>query len=132
MKKIKLNISGMHCVSCSTLIEKSLKKLDGVKISNVNFSTSNANIEYNESKISENDFIKKIKSLGYSANLEKDRKKQEQREKEEISNLKEKLLCQKVLRKRLKILKNMMTLPFLFTLNQNLQVLEGKNLKFLK
>ena len=96
MKKIKLNISGMHCVSCSTLIEKSLKKLDGVKISNVNFSTSNANIEYNESKISENDFIKKIKSLGYSANLEKDRKKQEQREKEEISNLKEKLLVSSI------------------------------------
>ncbi|MBT6824038.1 cadmium-translocating P-type ATPase [archaeon] len=96
MKKIKLNVSGMHCASCSTLIERSLKKLEGVKTSNVNFSTSNANIEYNESKISENDFIKKIESLGYSANLEKDRKKQEQREKEEISNLKEKLLISSI------------------------------------
>ena len=96
MKKTRLNVSGMHCASCSTLIEKSLKKLDGVKTSNVNFSTANANIEYDESKIDEKDFIKKIKDLGYSADVGKDRRKQEQKEKKEIANLREKLLISSI------------------------------------
>ncbi len=96
MKKIRLNVSGMHCASCSTLIEKALKKIDGVKTSNVNFSTANANIEYDELKIDEKDFIQKIKDLGYSAEIGKDRKKQEQKEKKEISNLREKLLISSI------------------------------------
>ncbi|HLC78239.1 MAG TPA: cation transporter, partial [Candidatus Nanoarchaeia archaeon] len=31
MKKLKLTIEGMHCASCATNIEKSLKKVPGVK-----------------------------------------------------------------------------------------------------
>ncbi len=96
MKKIKLNISGMHCSSCSVLIEKSLKKMEGVKTSNVNFSTANANVEYDEFKIEENKFIEKIKDLGYSADIEKNGKKQEQRERKEIANLREKLLISSI------------------------------------
>ncbi|MBT4334658.1 copper-translocating P-type ATPase [archaeon] len=96
MKKTRLNVSGMHCASCSTLIEKSLKKLDGVKTSNVNFSTANANVEYDELKTTEKDFIKKIEDLGYSAEVGQNRKKQAQKEKKEISNLREKLLISSI------------------------------------
>jgi Cu+-exporting ATPase len=86
----------MHCSSCSILIEKSLKKMEGVKTSNVNFSTANANIEYDESKINENKFIEKIKDLGYSADVGKNGKKQEQMQRKEIANLKEKLLISSI------------------------------------
>ena len=70
--------------------------MEGVKTSNVNFSTANANVEYDESKINENKFIEKIKGLGYSADIAKNGKKQEQREKKEIANLKEKLLISSI------------------------------------
>lgn len=65
--KIVLGITGMHCASCAMIIEKGLKKTDGVIGASVNFATSRASIEYDSSKASPADFIKRIKSLGYDA-----------------------------------------------------------------
>jgi len=42
--KAILSINGMHCASCALLVDKSLKKMDGVKTCNVNFSTAKADI----------------------------------------------------------------------------------------
>jgi P-type Cu+ transporter len=89
MKKIDLNISGMHCASCAVLVDKSLKKLPGIKISNVNYSTSRASIEYDETKVGIEKFVEKIKELGYG--VEK-KDKLEETEKKEIKKLKTKLI----------------------------------------
>jgi len=67
MKKTSLHITGMHCASCSAVINKALSKTKGVKQANVNFSTAKATIEYDDSKIKEEDLIKIIKSKGYGA-----------------------------------------------------------------
>src|SRR3989339_777425 len=57
MKKIKLNIQGLHCKSCKTLLETELDILKGVK-----------NVEINYQKgIGKFEFKKEIKKLGYSA-----------------------------------------------------------------
>ncbi|MEI7960826.1 MAG: heavy metal translocating P-type ATPase [archaeon] len=69
MKKLTLQVSGMHCASCALIIDKTLKKKDGVSETNVNFSTSKANIEYDDSKLSENELIETVKSAGYGATL---------------------------------------------------------------
>ena len=42
---ISLDIEGMHCSSCALLVEKSLKKVDGVESANVNFSSSQAMVK---------------------------------------------------------------------------------------
>src|SRR3990167_9560316 len=42
MTRVSLDIQGMHCSSCAALIEKSLKKVDGVKEANVNFAVEKA------------------------------------------------------------------------------------------
>ena len=89
MKKIDLNISGMHCASCAVLVDRSLKKLPGVKRSNVNYSTSRASIEYDETKVGKDKFIEKIKELGYSVDKGD---KLEETEKKEIKKLKTKLI----------------------------------------
>ena len=34
--QLYLNITGMHCASCANIIERSLKKVSGVKDANVN------------------------------------------------------------------------------------------------
>ena len=31
MKEVKLNIEGMHCTGCSTILEKVLNNVDGVE-----------------------------------------------------------------------------------------------------
>ncbi len=36
MKKIKMSIEGMHCASCGTNIERSIKKIKGVQQVTVN------------------------------------------------------------------------------------------------
>ena len=35
MKKLKLSIEGMHCASCASNVERSLKKVTGVKEASV-------------------------------------------------------------------------------------------------
>jgi len=67
MKKITIDISGMHCASCSTLISKKVEKISGVKYVNVNLTTEKATVEFDEKLTSENSIIKSIEGLGYGA-----------------------------------------------------------------
>lgn len=64
-EKIKLNISGMNCVNCSTGIERSVSKINGVKSASVSFANSSGEFVLENSDILE-DVIKKIKSLGFN------------------------------------------------------------------
>ena len=65
MKKIKLIIEGMHCNSCSTVIENEFEDR-GIK-AKVNFASEKAEIEFDKSKISEEEIIELIKKIGYGA-----------------------------------------------------------------
>ena len=62
MKKI-FKISGMHCNSCAMGIEFELE--DKVNKVNVDYSQEKAEIDFDESKISEKEIIKIIEKLGY-------------------------------------------------------------------
>ena len=64
-KKEILPIQGMHCASCAMTIEKSLKKVQGVKSANVNFASEKATVEYDEQQSSIGDFKKAVKDSGY-------------------------------------------------------------------
>jgi len=66
-KKTTLNISGMHCASCASLINKSLAGAAGVKAANVNYATAKASVEYDEEIIDENKLIGLVKQSGYGA-----------------------------------------------------------------
>ncbi len=59
-------IKGMHCASCSSIIEKALKKAEGVESAEVNYGTENAKISFDESKTNPEQLSKKIEPLGYS------------------------------------------------------------------
>ncbi len=65
IKKIILPIKGMHCASCAITIEKSLKRVAGVKTANVNFASEKANVEYDSGKANETDLENAIKDAGY-------------------------------------------------------------------
>jgi len=56
----------MHCASCAVKIEGSLGKKSGVHSANVNYALAEAQVEFDESKLSEEDLHKVIKDEGYS------------------------------------------------------------------
>src|SRR3989338_480545 len=59
-------VKGMHCASCASIIERTVKKIEGVENIAVNNGTENAKISFNQSKTSPEDFNKKLEPLGYS------------------------------------------------------------------
>lgn len=64
MKKI-FRIEGMHCKGCAKLIEAELE--GKVKSIRVSYEDKKAEIDFDESRISEDEIKKIIKELGYKA-----------------------------------------------------------------
>ncbi|MFA5022433.1 MAG: heavy metal translocating P-type ATPase [Patescibacteria group bacterium] len=65
MKQIKLNIAGMHCVSCAISNEKVLQKIPGVSKAVVNYIKSQAIIDYDENQVTVEQLRKAIVKNGY-------------------------------------------------------------------
>lgn len=59
-------IKGMHCASCASIIERTLKKTDGVTSIEVNYGTEKAKVAFDASKVTPQDLSKQIEPLGYS------------------------------------------------------------------
>ena len=98
IKKIILPVKGMHCASCAMNIEKSLKRVSGVKNANVNYASEKVSVEYNSNLANESDLENAIKNAGYDVikNREDiDREKEARRK--EIEGLKIKFFISLVL-----------------------------------
>ncbi len=66
-KKKTLDIEGMHCASCVSAVEKSLRNVKGVEEASVNLATESAMVSYNnEEEASDNDLKKAVEDAGYS------------------------------------------------------------------
>ncbi|EAG3442870.1 copper-translocating P-type ATPase [Listeria monocytogenes] len=100
-----LNVFGMTCAACSTRIEKSLNKADGVEKANVNLVTENAAVYYDPEVTSTEDLIKVVKHAGYDA--------AEKMSKEEKDAVLEKNFKKEV---RRFILSALLSLPLLLTM----------------
>ena len=59
-------VKGMHCASCASIIEKTIKKIDGIESILVNNGTENAKIIFDNTKTNPEQFNKKLEPLGYS------------------------------------------------------------------
>lgn len=68
-KRIDLAIGGMHCASCAAIIQRSVKKLPGIKDVNVNFGAEKAKVIFNSGEVSEQQIIEQIKQGGYTASI---------------------------------------------------------------
>ena len=79
MKKVLLKIDGMTCSACSSGLEKYLNKQDGIKQASVNLIMNNANIEYDDKKLTLEQIEKFVEKAGFSSlgidNFEKKEKK---------------------------------------------------------
>ncbi|AKM81741.1 MAG: Heavy metal translocating P-type ATPase [Candidatus Pacebacteria bacterium GW2011_GWF2_38_9] len=61
-----LEITGMHCASCASIIQKKLGKLDGVEKLAVNYGTQKAKVTFDPHRTSIGAMNKEIDKLGYS------------------------------------------------------------------
>lgn len=67
MKRVTLKLNGMHCTTCSVLIDTVLEELDGVKSSRTSYAEATVEVEFDASKVDVSQFISAIKSEGYEA-----------------------------------------------------------------
>ncbi|RJO59808.1 cadmium-translocating P-type ATPase [Candidatus Parcubacteria bacterium] len=68
MSKITtLSLTGMHCASCSQLIEMALKKTPGVISASVNVGTEKASVEYDDRIVDVKRLETEVKKVGYGA-----------------------------------------------------------------
>ncbi|MEN6517485.1 MAG: heavy metal translocating P-type ATPase [Methanospirillum sp.] len=69
MRKVEINVDGMHCGSCATLISRALTKTPGVVTANVNYASRKARVEFDESQLDEQKLVSLIASKGYGATI---------------------------------------------------------------
>src|SRR6266581_1454826 len=94
MEEIKKTypIKGMHCASCVRVIERAIKKVDGVIDCNVNLATEQATVTYNKNKVTKDHIASAVKNVGYRAlvdeaiNSEEELKKEKQKERNLLRN----------------------------------------------
>ncbi|MBY0123716.1 cation-translocating P-type ATPase [Bacillus sp. S/N-304-OC-R1] len=69
IQESQFQITGMTCAACSTRLEKSLNKMDGVLHATVNLALEKATIKYNPAIVTTKDFITRVDKLGYGASV---------------------------------------------------------------
>jgi len=70
MKKAMMVIHGMHCASCASNIERSLKKIPGVRSASVSLIMKKGSVEFDESNsagVTEDEIRNAVKRAGYEA-----------------------------------------------------------------
>lgn len=100
-KNLTFPITGMHCASCATNIQRALSKTDGVSQAHVNYGNEQASITYNANTLDTNQIAEIVKKIGYTAILntseEEADKELEAHHKHSLSNLKITLLVSGIL-----------------------------------
>ena len=99
MTEQKFDISGMTCAACSAGIQKTVCKMNGVRVAEVSLMGESMRAEFDENAVSSEDIVRAVEALGYGARIaadimthvqaqtskaaEKAEKKQERKEKKE-------------------------------------------------
>ena len=68
MNKKAFKIEGMTCSACANRVERFVKKLDGVNNANVNFATETLNVEFDETKLNNENIESVVVKAGYGVN----------------------------------------------------------------
>jgi Cu+-exporting ATPase len=87
-QRVNLSLFGMHCSSCANIIERSLKKVPGVKSANVNFAAEKASIQFETGQGDVQAAIAAVAKAGYKAELvdAKDSDYERRKREQEISS----------------------------------------------
>ncbi len=84
MKKVKFNIQGMTCSSCSLHVEKAVNHLEGIENVNVNLLSNNMNVTYDENILNNEKIIQAVVNVGYGATIYEKSKQAERKEEKDL------------------------------------------------
>ncbi len=79
----------MYCASCVSILERALKKVDGVSEANVNLATTRATVTYGPQKVTNEHLASAIANVGYEAMVNEELKSEEDEEVEKQKELKD-------------------------------------------
>lgn len=85
----------MHCASCVRVIERAIKKVDGVENCSVNLATEQATVTYDPKKVSKQHIASAVANVGYRALVDEEIKSEEEQKKEkqkELAQLRNKVI----------------------------------------
>ncbi|MEH7523592.1 heavy metal translocating P-type ATPase [Bacillus sp. JJ1503] len=82
-----IEVKGMHCAACTTRIEKSVSKIDGVTDISVNLTTEKGRVSFEKNRTSVSDIIQKINKIGFEAKEVSQNRSSEQNKNIEIRRL---------------------------------------------
>ncbi|MEJ2616656.1 MAG: HAD-IC family P-type ATPase, partial [Ignavibacteriaceae bacterium] len=74
-EKVTFPVEGMTCASCVARVEKSIKKIEGIKNVSVNLATEKATFEFEEGKVNVNDVADLVKEAGYNMDVSSSKEK---------------------------------------------------------
>lgn len=97
MKEIQVGIGGMTCASCSSAVERTLNKLEGVDKAQVNLATETATIAFDESHLDLDVIKKAVQRIGYSVVETVDQKTKEEEKRRDLANLGHRLILSSIL-----------------------------------
>lgn len=91
MSQIKKSfpIKGMHCASCVAILERALKKVDGVVGATVNLATEKATVTYDPQKVTDNHLASAVSNVGYQALINEKLKSEDEAQKEKQKELRD-------------------------------------------
>jgi P-type Cu+ transporter len=69
IKILSLPVEGMTCASCVARVEKSIKKIEGIKNVSVNLATEKATFEFEPGKANVEDVAKSVEDAGYKLDV---------------------------------------------------------------
>lgn len=73
--KTLFHIQGMRCAGCSSHIEKDVKAMNGVSTVEINLSTGEMVVEYEDDKVSKENIVKTVVNAGFKATVDGEKKK---------------------------------------------------------
>ncbi|MGM0788136.1 MAG: heavy metal translocating P-type ATPase [Thermodesulfobacteriota bacterium] len=61
----RLAVTGMTCANCAANIERSVRKLPGIRSADVNFGAEQLNVDYDPGRLSMTEIVEQVKKAGY-------------------------------------------------------------------
>jgi copper chaperone CopZ len=74
-KVCALNVDGMTCGACAAGVNAALKKLEGVKKSDIAFEKKGGTVEFDPAKVDEKKIVAAVEKAGFKATVRKEQPK---------------------------------------------------------
>lgn len=87
--KKTFSIKGMHCASCVRLLERALKRVEGVSEATVNLATEKATVSCDPEKVTDENLASAVANVGYTAMLVEEARTEDEEKKEKQKELKD-------------------------------------------